>query len=198
MASSRICRQEGQSSALSPRSSFKPALESYAKYARNGEKFGRYRIEGKGTAFYSGVSMIELPTQDRVVAFLRSGERVFALISADELGSLDSALKSGQVSYAVVNATSSRFLLLSNRLDAGEADQNPLRKNVWMAPTLPSANGGAFNPAEKPPWTWRVPLTATYGDAIELVGANFPESIHRPAKISLELFFRVKTKVTSS
>jgi hypothetical protein len=67
-----------------------------------------------------------------------------------------------------------------------------------MAPTLPTANGGAWNAAEKPPWTWRVPIAATFGDAIELVGANFPESIKRPGKISLELFFRVKARVTSS
>jgi len=183
---------------LSTHLSFKPALESYAKYARHGERFGRYRIEGKGTAFYSGVTMVDLATQDRVVSFLRDSQRVFALVSADELGTLDSAFKSNQVDYYVVNAASSRFLLLSNRLDAGEADENPLRKNVWMAPTLPTANGGAWNPAEKPPWTWRVPIAATFGDAIELVGANFPESIKRPGKISLELFFRVKARVTSS
>ncbi|HEX2660689.1 MAG TPA: glycosyltransferase family 39 protein, partial [Polyangia bacterium] len=183
---------------LSTHLSFKPALESYAKYGRNGERFGRYRIEGKGTAFYSGVSMVDLVTQDRVVNFLRDGARVFALIAADELGSLDSALKTNQVPYYVVNAASSRFLLLSNRLDPGQTDENPLQKNVWMAPTLPSANGGNWNPSEKPPWTWRVPVNATFGDAIELVGANFPESIKRPGKITLELTFRVKARVPSS
>jgi hypothetical protein len=147
---------------LSTHLSFKPALESYAKYARNGERFGRYRIEGKGTAFYSGVSMVDLATQDRVVSFLRDNQRVFALVSADELGTLDSAFKSNQVGYYVVNAASSRFLLLSNRLDAGETDENPLRKNVWMAPTPPSANGNTWNAAEKPPWTWRVQMPGEY------------------------------------
>jgi hypothetical protein len=179
---------------LSTHLSFKPALESYAKYAKHGEKFGRYRIEGKGTAFYAGVSMVDLPTQDRVAAFLRDPERVFALVSADELGALDSSLKVAQVPYFVANAASSRFLLLTNRLDAGEPDENPLRKNVWVAPTDPSSHGGAWNPAEKPPWTWRIPVAATFGEAIEIVGANFPDSLRRPGKIALELFFRVKAR----
>jgi hypothetical protein len=179
---------------LSTHLSFKPALESYAKYAKHGERFGRYRIEGKGTAFYSGINMIELPTPDRVAAFLRDPQRVFALVSADELGALDSSLQTAQVPYSVVNAKSSRFLLLSNRLEAGEVDENPLRRNVWMAPTNPATHGGTFNPAEKPPWTWRVPVSATFGDAVEIVGATFPESLRRPGKITLELTFRVKVR----
>jgi hypothetical protein len=180
---------------LSTHLSFKPAIESYAKYGRHGEKFGRYRIEGKGTAFYSGLAMLELPTQDRVVAFLRAPERVFALVPAEELAPLDSAFKTAGVPYFAASGKSSRFLLLTNQLEAGEPDENPLRKNVWVAPTNPLANGGQWNPNEKPPWTWRVPLAATFGDAIEVVGANFPETLRRPGKITLELFFRAKAKV---
>ena len=180
---------------LSTHLSFKPAIESYAKYARHGEKFGRYRIEGKGTAFYSGLSMIELSTQDRVVAFLKDATRVFVLASAEELAPLDAAMKTARVPYFAVSAASSRFLLLSNQLEAGEQDENPLRKNVWVAPTSPLTNGGQWNPAERPPWTWRVPVTAMFDDAVEFVGANFPETVRRPGKIPLELFFRVKGRV---
>ena len=183
--------------ALSKHLSFKPALESFTKYAQHGERFGRYRIEAKGTAFYSGISMIELPTQEAVVNFLRDPARVFVLASAEEIGALDTAMQAAHAPYYVVNATSSRFLLLSNRLDAGQTDQNPLRRNVWMAPTSPVANNGQWNPNEKPPWTWRVPVTATFADSIELVGANFPESLRRPGKITLELFFRVRARPPS-
>ena len=180
---------------LSTQLSFKPMMESYAKYGRHGEKFGRYHIEGKGTGFYSGLSMIELPTQDRLVAFLRDPSRVFTLVPTDELAPLDTALKVGHVPYYAVSGKSSRFLLLSNQLEAGEPDENPLLKYVWAAPTSPLNNGGQWNPAEKPPWTWRVPLSATFGDAIEVVGANFPQSIRRPGKVSVELIFRAKAKV---
>ena len=182
---------------LSRHLSFKPALESYTKYAQHGERFGRYRIDAKGTAFYSGISMIELPTQEAVLNFLRDPARVFVLASAEEIGALDTAMQAAHATYYVVNATSSRFLLLSNRLDAGQTDQNPLRKNVWMAPTSPVANNGEWNANEKPPWTWRVPVSATFAETIELVGANFPESLRRPGKITLELFFRVRARPPS-
>ena len=180
---------------LSTQLSFKPMMESYAKYGRHGEKFGRYHIEGKGTGFYSGLSMIELPTQDRLVTFLREPGRVFALVPTDELAPLDTALRVAHVPYYAVSGKSSRFLLLSNQLEAGEPDENPLLKYVWAAPTSPVNNGGQWNPAEKPPWTWRVPLSATFADAIEVVGANFPETIRRPGKVSVELIFRAKAKV---
>lgn len=180
---------------LSQHFSFKPVMESFRTYAKNGERFGRYRVEGKGASFYTRTEMVDLGTQDGVVGFLRSRERVFALVSADELAALDAALRSAGVPYFAVDASSSRFLLLSNHLAPGQDDQNPLRKNVWMAATNPATSGGQWSPAEHPPWSWRVPLAATFGDAVELVGANFPESIRRPASLRLELFFRIRARV---
>src|SRR4029077_4664680 len=68
---------------LSTHFSFKPVLESYAKFARNGEKIGRYRVEGHGSGFYGGGhTMVDLPNQGKLVDFLRDRERVFALVSA--------------------------------------------------------------------------------------------------------------------
>jgi hypothetical protein len=172
--------------ALSTHLSFKPVLESYARFAKHGEKIGRYRVEGHGSTFYSKENLVDLPNQDRVVAFLRDPQRVFALVAASELAPLDSAFKQAQVPYFVVDASSSRFLLLTNRLDPGERDQNPLTKDVWMPPA------GVAD--AKPPWTWRIPISATFENAIELVGVNFPTEVRRPGKIPLDLYFRVKTK----
>jgi hypothetical protein len=172
---------------LSTHLSFKPVLESYAKFAHEGEKIGKYRIEGHGSSFYSKQTMVELPSQERVVSFLRDPQRVFAMVPTDELAALDAAFKQAQVPYFVVDASSSKFLLITNQLAAGQRDDNPLASNVWTAP--------AGDPNAKPPWTWRVPLSATFGDAVELVGADFPTSIRRPGKIPLDLYFRVKAKV---
>jgi hypothetical protein len=178
--------------ALSTQLSFKPVLESYAKFARNGEKIGRYRVEGHGSSFYGKETLVDLPNQDRVVSFLRDRERVFALVAADELPALDAALKQAGVPYYAVDASSSRFLLLSNQLAPGQRDDNPLLKDVWT----PSAAASSSPPAteEKPPWSWRLPVTATFGDAIQLVGADFPATVHRPGKIPLDLFFKVKVR----
>jgi len=175
---------------LSTHLSFKPVLESYGKFAHEGEKIGKYRIEGHGSTFYSKQTMVELPSQERVVAFLRDPQRVFAMVPTDELAALDAAFKQAHVDYYVVDASSSKFLLITNRLESGQRDDNPLSSNVWTAP--------AGDPTAKPPWTWRVPVSATFGDAVELVGADFPQSIRRPGKIPLDLYFRVKAKVPGS
>jgi len=182
--------------------SFKPPLESYARLARHGEPIGRYKVEGGGAKFYSQHEMTDLPTQNRVVEFLQGGERVFALVPGNELAALDAALKSARVAYAVVDARSSRFLLLSNRLEQGERDSNPLKQDVWMAPRTPEPvfEPGATEPSRyewfdpKPPWQWRVPAAVTFANAVELVGAEFPTVVRRPGTIPLSLFFRVNKK----
>ncbi|MFL5307518.1 MAG: ArnT family glycosyltransferase [Polyangia bacterium] len=173
--------------ALSTQLSFKPVLESYTKFAHPGDPIGRYRVEGHGSTFYSQQDLVDLPTQDRVVSFLRDSRRVFALVAASELAALDVAFKQASVPYYVVDASSARFLLLTNQLAAGQADQNPLLKDVWMPPAGAAADA-------RPPWKWRIPISATFGDAIELVGADFPETVRRPGKIPLDLYFRVKGK----
>src|SRR4029453_4957523 len=120
--------------------------------------------------------------------------------SAGELAALDAALKTAHVTYFVVDASSSRFLLLSNRLESGEEEQNPLVKNVWMAPRSPApvatgegTGGMRFDwQGQQPPWPPpRVPAFAEFGNAIELVGADYPPAVRRPAKIPLTLHFRV-------
>jgi len=192
---------------LSRHFSFKPVLESYSRYAKGDEALAKYRVEGHGTGFYSSREMVDLPTQDKVIEFLRQPKRAFALVAADELAALDAGLKGARLPYFVVDATSSRFLLLSNRLDSGEQDQNPLVKNVWMAPRPPSpvpsgepsgqASGNirydwhGQQPAWPPP---RVPAFAEFGNAIELVGADYPPSMRRPGKIPLVIHFRVNQK----
>ncbi len=163
-------------------------LESYAKFAKHGEKIGRYRVEGHGSTFYSQESLVDLPTQDRVVAFLRDSRRVFALVAASELAPLDSAFKQAQVPYYVVDGSSSRFLLLTNQLADGQTDQNPLLKERL----------GAARPARladaRPPWTWRVPVSATFGTPSSWWAPTSRTSIHRPGKIPLDLYFHVKAK----
>jgi hypothetical protein len=193
---------------LSKDTSFKPLLESYSRFAKHGERIGRYKVEAQGAGFYSRKEMVELPTTERVAEFLRSGDRVFALVSATELAPLDVALKTAHVGYFVVDGASSRFLLVSNRLEGSEKDESPLKKDVWMAPVLPKlvaselSEGAAKSegatktdwPDQPAPWKWRVSAKTMFEDAIELVGADFPATMRRPGTIPLTLYFRVHKK----
>ena len=186
---------------LSQHLSFKPVLESYTRFARDDEEIGKYRVEGHGTGFYSKRSLVEIASQDQLIAFLKKPQRTFCLVSADDLASLDAAFKLARADYYVVDASSSRFLLLSNKLAPGQQDDNPLRKNVWMAPHPPVAvtdpGTGKISydwQGQAPPWQWRLPVNYTFQDAIELVGADFPATIRRPGKIPLTLYFRVNAR----
>jgi hypothetical protein len=192
---------------ISKHLSFKPLIESYKKFALHGEKIGRYKVEAQGAGFYSHREMTDLPSPERVAQFLRAGERVFALVSAADLAVLDAAFKSAKVPYFVVDGSSTRFLLLSNRIESGEKDENPLKKDVWMAPQLPrlvvteAGEATSDQPAKRiekvewpdqpAPWKWRVSARATFDDAVELVGADFPTTIRRPGTIPLSLYYRV-------
>jgi hypothetical protein len=169
---------------LSKHFSFKPVLESYSKYARHGEPIAKYHVEGRTGGFYGGAPMVELSKQEQVVDFLRAPGRVFALVSADELAPLDAAFKQAHQRYAVVDASSSRFLLLSNQLDEGQRDRNPLLENVRLAQ---SEN-------EPSPFAARVAVNATFADSIELIGANFPETFRRPGNVRLELVFHTRQR----
>jgi hypothetical protein len=176
---------------LSTHFSFKPALESYAKFAKPGDKIARYHVEGHGTGFYGSEDITDVPSQDKLEEFLRAPSRAFALVSTDDLAAIDAGMKRAHQGYYVLDASSSRFLLISNQLGGNEADVNPLKKDVWLAPT-PLGPEGSFAVGETPPWKWRIPLAATFNDEIELVGADFPETVRRPGKIPVDLIFRIK------
>jgi hypothetical protein len=192
---------------LSTQLSLKPLLQTYTRFAVQGEKIGRYKVEAPGAGLYNSQPMVDLPTQERLAEFLRAGDRVFALVPTTAIGSLDAELKTARVPYFVVNGSSSRFLLLSNHLKSGEKDENPLNADVWMAPQLPKALATPLGETAPPsasaaapetkwpdqpvPWKWRIPARTMFEDAIELIGVDYPPVLRRPGKIHLSLFFRV-------
>ncbi len=191
--------------ALAKHLSFKPAFQSLSKFSHPGDVFGKYRVTGHGLSFYGEQAMRELASQDQLLDFFKQDVRAFALLATEDLASLDTAFKIAALPYFVIDATSSRFVLASNRLPEGQTDINPLRRNVWMAPqppvAVPQAGSTATayqwkqeSPADKPPWTWAFPLSATFDDSIELVGADFPTAVRRPGKIKLVLTFRVNKR----
>ena len=176
---------------LSTHLSFKPVLESYAKFAHEGEKIGKYRIEGHGSTFYSKQTMVELPSQDRVVQFLRDPARVFAMVPTDELAALDAAFKQAHVAYYVVDASSSRFLLLTNQLARRAARRQPAgeqRLDAAAREIRPRSRPGAgacrcrSRSATPSSWWARTSRDRSAG----------------PGKIPLDLIFRVKAKVPGS
>jgi hypothetical protein len=171
--------------ALSQHLSPRRVIDTYRRNAAVGEPLARYRVDGEGASALRSAPGPSLFSPQEVARLLGQPARSFVVIAAEELAPVDEACKLTGVQYTVLDASSSRLLLLGNRAAPGEDDQNPLRRNVWM-PTRPD---------EKPPWPApRLVTSTTFADAIELVGAEFPTSVHRPASFTLTLIFHVLKK----
>jgi dolichyl-phosphate-mannose-protein mannosyltransferase len=154
--------------ALGRQFSSKGVVEAYQRVARAGEPLARYRGTGAGTA------LRELRSQRELLDFLRSPGRVFALVPPADLTALDQAARQQDVAYQVLDESSSRALLLSNRLGKGERDRNPLRRAVFRERTHP-----------------RHELSATFEDGVELIGFDLPQAADLGGRFRVALHFHV-------
>jgi hypothetical protein len=173
---------QGLVPALSLHFSPRSVVSTFRAVAPPGVPLARFRAEGQEGRALRAAPGPTLGTREALAGFLAAPGRAFAVIGAEALAPVDQALRSARVPYAVLDASSARLLLLVNRLAPGESDQSPLHRHVF----LPRA------PEERPPWPApRVPVSAVFAGAVELLGADFPESARRPGTLPLTLIFRV-------
>jgi hypothetical protein len=174
--------------------SSKGLLSAYQRIAREGEPLAKYRVGGRGTGL-TGAEIRELRTQPELLDYLRSPGRVFALVPAPELAALDQAARRAApkgdavgeieladpgpgVGYFVLDDSSSRALLISNRLGKGETDRNALRRFVFREPTRP-----------------RRALRASFEGLVELTGFDLPDQAELGGKFRAALHFHVTGKL---
>jgi hypothetical protein len=186
---------------LSRHLSFKPVLESYTASPAPTRRSARYRVEGHGTGFYSKRSLVEIASQDRADRVPAPPQRTFCLVPADDLrrstppSSWPRRLLRGRRLVVALPAPVQQAL-------GGQDDNNPLKKNVWMAPqppvavTDPATGQTRYDWQGQAPanWSWRIPVSYVFQDAIELVGVDYPPTVRRPGKIPLTLYFRVQAR----
>jgi 4-amino-4-deoxy-L-arabinose transferase-like glycosyltransferase len=141
-----------------------------------------YRVSpsGGGPFPQPDARIVEVGSAADLAARFRADGSLFALIPRGELAPVDDAFAEAASPYAVADVSSSRFLLLAGRLPPGLPDQNPLAE-LRFRPGL----------HQKPPWEApRVPVSARFGEVVELYGADFPRSVRRPGSFPLVLHFR--------
>jgi 4-amino-4-deoxy-L-arabinose transferase-like glycosyltransferase len=167
--------------ALSRHLSQKALLDSFRSLG--GRALALYRIPAANRGSFDivqGVHLLEVENIQQLSEKFRADPTLFALIPRADLPALDDAFAEAAVDYAVADASSSRFLLLAARLPAGHADHNPLDRHRFRA-----------RATAVPPWNpTRLQTSATYGDVVELYGADFPASVRRPGSFPLVLYFR--------
>jgi 4-amino-4-deoxy-L-arabinose transferase-like glycosyltransferase len=179
--------------ALSQHLSAKAPLDHFRQLAPPGATLALYQIPRAETGAFNPPVTIEARTDQDVISHLRAEGGGFALVPRPQLAALEARFAEAGVAMAVADASSSRLLLLAGRLPAGAPDQNPLRAFVWHAP---GTVGNAAASAPSPP-AWAdptLPARATWVQAVELVGAEFPARVARGHALTLTLVFRVRAR----
>jgi len=122
---------------LSPRS----GIETYEKHHEEGEELVAFRSSGDMGRFYGGEPLTEVTSQPELFRLMESKERVFFYFKREEAPSLDLAYKEKSHEHIpIIDASSWRFLLASNRPVPGIEQQNPISKIVRLAPQKPMFN----------------------------------------------------------
>ena len=143
---------------------------------------GQYHFNAQGSSYYSGgKTPVTLASLDDLFKFLARGEHVFVMAGAEELPSLDQYAKQHTATYYVVDDSSARYIMLSNRLGPGERDVNPLKLFV----------------SDKPP-TPAHPLAINFDNKVELIGWDAPAMIGGHQDFKLRLYFKVNAPLSGS
>lgn len=158
----------------------KAIVERFNAASSGEEKLYKYKVDAKSASFYTRGLPDLTPTQFKDMA--KADARFFAVIPRPQLAAINSEFRaaSGQT-LPVLDASSFRFLLVSNRLGAGETDENPITGAIV---------------AELPKDKIR-PSKVNFDDQIELAGWYIdPPEPKTGARITITLYWRALKKVT--
>ena len=137
---------------------------------------GQYHFNASGSSYYSGGrAPVTLASVADVFKFLGRPERVFVMAGAEELPSIDQYAKQQHLGYYVVDDSSARYIMLSNRLGPGERDLNPLRRFI----------------TQEAPRSIPHPVQVNFDNKVELIGWDAPASIAPRQDFKLRLYFKV-------
>lgn len=155
----------------------------YTRYQQlGGGKLALFSVQQSSGKIY-GQNSTQLYTLPELMQFLagQAGERTFAIVGASEMGGIDREAHLRGLPYFVIDDSNAQYLLLSNRLLAGEVDLNPLRRYVTSLPPQP-----------------RVPLQVVFDERIELIGYDAPAEVARGDELVIRLYYRVLAPVSTN
>jgi hypothetical protein len=143
---------------------------------------GQYRVTGRGAAYYTDGDVEKITSQADLVARLRRNAPFYAVIPAAQLGAIDQAARRQRLTYYVLDARSSKYLIISNQLTrACSADKNPLRAMVLA----------------DPPKTISKRVRANFENKVELIGYDVPDVVRSGGSFEITLYYRVTGRMPS-
>jgi 4-amino-4-deoxy-L-arabinose transferase-like glycosyltransferase len=164
--------------ALSRAFSYKHLFDRYAALRDEHDRLAVLGMPGSGPEYYARGEIETLSNRDQLLGFLAADKRVFAMAPARDLCPLHQAAGARGVSYHVLDDSHAQFILVSNRLQTGEVDHNPLDKAL----------------RREPPTDIKSSVAANFDDTIELLGVTMPARVNRGDSFEMKLYFRVLKK----
>ncbi len=169
--------------ALSKNLSSKQVFTTYDALRADGDRLGIMGKMGNAPRFYGAGAYDELTSRERVVEFLHDGPgRSFAMVPFADLCGVHRATNGKP--YFVLDYSSTRTILLSNKVDGG-SDQNPLATRILREEPTALITG-------------RPPSPIVYDGKIELVGWSLPAKIERGDSFTVRLVFKVRAAISGS
>jgi len=159
----------------------KQIVQAYDRFAHGDAPLFKYRVDAKGASFYTRALPELTPAQFKERAV--GAERFFAIIPRAQLASINGEFRAAVkgATLPVLDASSFRFLLISNQLADGEDDQNPIKRA--LVPELPKEK---VRPAK-----------FNFDDQVELVGWYIDPPNPKPGtRIEISLYWKALKKPT--
>lgn len=159
--------------------SYKHVFQAASRAGAPKTPLGVMGVKGAGPAFYSGGTHQEIGQRKDLVDFLLRPERVLAVMESSELCAVMEETANRGASYHVLDAESARYMLVTNTLETGETDRNPLAQA--FSQSLPKI---------------QTPISAVFDDTLELIGYDLPERVQRGRSFRMSLYYKVLKKPT--
>ena len=156
-------------------------LDSYRHWAGSQVPLYAHRVPAGSSGFY----LADVPRLAGQRAFLdrmAMPEPAFAVVPLDRFATINNAFRGrAQRHLSVLDARSSKLLLVANHLPEGAEDRNPIQRLLLAAPPKPGH-----------------PVGATFDKgALELIGGDFSKpSVALGSSFDLTLYFRVRRPLT--
>ncbi len=174
---------------LSPQESF----ETFRRVARPGDELAMVGASALSAAYAAGRNVVTFPTGEQAFGWLiePTERRRFVVVPAAALGGMNSLYRGSsrpRTNLPVLDGRSSEIVLASNRLLAGEQNENPLDRY------LPSREP---RPGHK--------LDANLGNQLDVLGWDLFDLEGRPVasvvpgrSVELVIYYRVTARITGN
>jgi hypothetical protein len=166
--------------AVSGQFSSKGLFDALSTQRAPGDKLVILGAPGPGHELYARGELETVSSRDELVELFRGKERAFALIRRSRLCPVQQTASSENVGYHVIYDGNAEFLLLSNYLDEGQPDLNPLSRMILR----------------EPPASIATPFDATFDERIRLIGYDMPARVSRGETFEMTLYYEVLAPVS--